>query len=280
MKKSEYSIRSDFADEWFSDTEQPTYLSKQIKKSDLVRINWIKVLDDNNPLKKQKGDYVTLEYPKMDDAVLREEISNELVLVLEELCENYHVHKILVVGLGNRDMISDCIGPLTCDEIMVTAHLFELNQDVESGINNCAALSPRVMGQTGLESAAIVKSVSDFYQPDLILVVDALATESLERINKVIQISNTGIRPGSGVGNHRLAINEEEMKVPVISVGVATVTTIGAIVNDVLQEDVDINHEYLDFIVTPRNIDVDAKQIVSILAHALNCFIHPSYDQL
>ena len=114
------------------------------------------------------------------------------------------------------------------------------------------------------DRARIVKGVVDFYQPDLLITVDALATNTLSRINRVVQISNTGIVPGSGVGNHRLAINHETMQVPVIAIGVATVTTIGAIVHDVLNEECELKHDQLDCIVTPRSMDIECDQIASI----------------
>lgn len=279
MKKASFSHRSDFADEGLSEND-PEFLIKQVlKENDQMKVTWIKVLEEENPFHKKIGDYVTIQFDKMDDALLREKISEQVVDILTLMSEEILFDKILVVGLGNEEMISDAIGPNTIASILVSAHLFELESRQE-GIRNCAAIAPKVMGQTGLESAKIVKSICDFYEPDLVLVVDALASDHFERINRVIQITNTGISPGSGVGNHRLAIDQELLQVPVISLGVATVTTIEAIVLEALKEKIDLNYQHLNCIVTPRSMDVDAKQIVSILAHALNCFIHPLYESL
>lgn len=280
MKKSDYLPRTDFADEIVIKQAKNAHFERQEKAMPNMKMNWIKVLEDENELKKKKGDYITLEFKKMDDALYRDGISEEVVSILDTLSEDYVINKYLVVGLGNVEMISDAIGPKTAQQILVTAHLFEMNEDLGEGIHNCASLVPKVMGQTGLESSRIVKGVVDFYRPDLVIVVDALATNDLGRINRAVQISNTGITPGSGVGNHREAIDEESLKVPVISIGVATVTTIGAIIHEVLDETRELTHDALDMIVTPRSMDHECEEIVQILAKAINCFIHPDYESM
>jgi len=280
LKKADYMPRTDFADEVITSIGEFEHYNRIEKKMPNMKMNWVKVFNDENEFKKQKGDYITLEYKQMDDALLRDGISEEVVNCLDQLTSEIVVNKVLVVGLGNKEMISDAIGPKTAEQILVTAHLFENHQDVGDGVSNCAAIAPKVMGQTGLESARIVKGVVDFYQPDLLITVDALATNTLSRINRVVQISNTGIVPGSGVGNHRLAINHETMQVPVIAIGVATVTTIGAIVHDVLNEECELKHDQLDCIVTPRSMDIECDQIASILSKSINCFIHPDYESM
>ena len=280
MKKVDYLPRTDFADELVTQQVKNAHFERIEKKMPNMKLNWIKVLDEENELKKKVGDYITLEFKKMDDSLYRDEISEEIVSILDTLSEDYVLHKYLVVGLGNKEMISDAIGPKTAQEILVTAHLFELGENLGEGVHNCAAIVPKVKGQTGLESARIVKGVCDFYKPDIVIVVDALASKELSRINRAIQISNTGIRPGSGVGNHSLAIDEESMGIPVISMGVATVTTIGAIVHDVLDETRELQHDALDCIVTPRAMDHECEEIVSILSKAINCFIHPDYESM
>lgn len=279
MKRSEYMPRTDFADECISEISENSVYRRIEKKMPNMKMNWIEVRSESNSFHKAKGDYISLEFKEMDDAYKRTSISEVLVEILDELTTDITLNKILVAGLGNACMISDAIGPKTVEKIFVTAHLFELNE-VEAGIGNCATVEPKVMGQTGLESMLIVKGIVEFYKPDLVIVVDALATNSLARINRVIQVSNTGIVPGSGVGNHRLAINEESLHVPVVSIGVATVTTIGAIVADVLHETKELRHDYLDCIVTPRSMDKEALQLVDIIAMGINCFIHPGYEMM
>lgn len=267
--------RSDFADEWFNEDNKEIYKEKIERLDHNVILKWIKVKE--NEFKYQEGDYVTLSFESMSDAKQRNFISTVLVEILDKLCKDILLQKILVVGLGNEEMISDSIGPKTVSQILVSAHLFELENEVHPGLNNCAAIAPKVMGQTGLESAMIVKGIVDFYKPQCVLVVDALSSQSFSRINRAIQISNIGIVPGSGVGNHRMAINKESLNIPVISIGIATVTTIRSILNELNVEE---NYENNDSIITPRNMDLECKQIVSILSHAINCFIHPAYEEL
>lgn len=267
--------RSDFADEWFDKENDQVYSQKIENISKNLTLKWIKV--NENELKYHVGDYVTLSFKSMTDAKQRNQISSVLVEILDKICKDILLQKVLVVGLGNEDMISDSIGPKTVSQILVSAHLFELENDIHPGLNNCAAIAPKVMGQTGLESACIVKGIVDFYKPQCVIVVDALASNSFSRINRAIQISNIGITPGSGVGNHQLAISEETLNVPVISIGIATVTTIRSILDEL---NIELEYENDDCIITPRNMDMECKQIVSILSHAINCFIHPAYEEL
>lgn len=274
MKQISYS---DFADEWFEEIETGVVEREFSHLSDNIDMKWIKILKNENRMNRKKGDYISLSFHSMKDAHERKNIANQLVEILDQLCNNLNIEKILVVGLGNEEMISDAIGPLTIKQIFVSAHYFELQEECHSGMRNCAAIAPKVMGQTGLESSKIVKGIVDFYHPSCVLVVDALATDSFDRINRVIQISTVGIVPGSGVGNHRLALTQETLGVPVISLGVATVSTIGSIMKEI---DENAESKHRDCIVTPRSMDVDCRQIVAILSEGINCFIHPAYEEL
>lgn len=267
--------QSDFADEWFEKDNSEVFTQTIEQPNNSIMVKWIKIFE--NDMKYKKGDYVTLSFKSMEEASVRNVISSQLVEILDKMCIDFLLQRILVVGLGNDEMISDAIGPKTISQIVVSAHLFEYEKKVHPGLNNCAAIAPKVMGQTGLESARIVKGIVDFYKPQCVLVVDALATDSFSRINRAIQISNIGIIPGSGVGNHRLAINEETLNIPVISIGVATVTTIRSILKEMKIEK---EYEHNDCIITPRDMDTECKQIVSILSHAINCFVHPAYEEL
>lgn len=267
--------QSDFADEWFEKKDDQIFQQSIFRPHASLTVKWMKVFENDKEY--HKGDYVTLSFENMEDAKTRSLISNQLVEILDKICLDYLLQRILVVGLGNEEMISDAIGPKTISQILVSAHLFEYEENVHPGLNNCAAVAPKVMGQTGLESARIVKGIVDFYKPQCVLVVDALATDSFSRINRAIQISNIGIVPGSGVGNHRLAINEETLHIPVISIGIATVTTIRSILKEM---NVERETPHNNCIITPRDMDLECRQIVSILSHAINCFIHPAYEEL
>lgn len=284
-----YQIRSDFADEILTaDIQSKTY--EHIEKQNAhIKSNYIKVLQDENELGKVKGDYVSIECNDLYDHEIREEMVEAIQENLEHMVNNMHikVKKILVVGLGNRFITSDALGPGVANEILVTAHLYahESRRSLK-GTRNVAVLQPGVMGQTGLESLSIVQSVTAMFKPDLVIAIDALATRNLTRINRVVQINNTGIQPGSGVGNHRLALNAQALQIPVIAIGVATVTSIGAILNEALQ-DVEVSreailesvygNEHLDLVVTPKSMDDELKHLIYIVSQSLNRFLHPAF---
>ena len=287
-----YQIRSDFADEIISADIQSKPYEHIEKKNDFIRSNYIKVLCDENELGKSKGDYVSIECHDLGDHIVRENMIDAIQENLQHMSDNMHIQlqKILVVGLGNRFITSDALGPQAANEILVTAHLYaNENPKYLKGTRNVAVLQPGVMGQTGLESLSIVQSVAQSYQPDLVIAIDALATRNIARINRVVQINNTGIQPGSGVGNHRMSLCEKSLHIPVIAIGVATVTSIGAI----LQETLEVSGEekqailqkihdsdYLNLVVTPKSMDDELKHLVYIVSESLNRFLHPDYQQL
>lgn len=289
---NKYTIRSDFADEFITqDVKEDSYEHIE-KQGAYVKSNYIKVLLDENILGKAKGDYVSIECSDIHDHNAREQMVESIVENLHHMSfsQNKEIKKILIVGLGNRFITSDALGPGVANEILVTAHLYE-HEDVSSliGTRDVAVIQPGVMGQTGIESSRIIESVANEYKPDLVLVIDALATRSMDRINRVVQINNTGIQPGSGVGNHRQAINQETLQIPVIAIGVATVTSVGAILHETLQnakQDManimesirDATH--LDLVVTPKSMDDELKQLIYIVSQSINCFVHPNFKEL
>lgn len=141
----------------------------------------------------------------------------------------------LVVGLGNGDVTPDALGPLVCGEVMVTRHLFELQPEhVEEGYRPVSSLIPGVMGMTGIETSDIVFGVVEKTKPDFLVVIDALASRSIERVNATVQIADTGIQPGAGVGNKRKEISEKTLGIPVIAVGVPTVVDAVSITSDTI----------------------------------------------
>lgn len=293
MNKKIYNIRSDFADEVVCrEEEEPTY-SHVEKESEDIKTNYIRILSDENALGKEKGDYVSIEFKDLYDREHRDKIVDTIIENMGIMLHDMNldeVEKILVVGLGNRFITSDALGPGCANEIMVTAHLYanEVNELIK-GTRNVAVLQPGVMGQTGLESSEIVKSVAATYQPDMIIAIDALATRNTKRINRVIQINNTGIKPGSGVGNHRAALNFETLHIPVIAIGVATVTSIGAILSESLElleldKDAVLQkiHEQnsLDLVVTPKSMDDELQHLIYVVSRSLNEVLHPDYLSL
>ncbi|MEG2544234.1 MAG: GPR endopeptidase [Longicatena sp.] len=290
--KQKYQVRSDFADEFIKQKALSKTYEHIEKENAYIKSNYIKVNVDENELGKRKGDYVSIECKNLDDHKNREAMIEAIVQSLEHMSHHMKlkIKKVLVVGLGNRFITSDALGPKAASEILVTAHLYEHeDHKILKGTRNVAVLIPGVMGQTGLESFAIIESVANMYQPDLILVIDALATRNISRINRVVQLNNTGIQPGSGVGNHRLSISKESLGIPVIAIGVATVTSIGAILNeafehsDIEQDEIMnsiIAQEHLDLVVTPKAMDDELKHLTYIVSESLNTYLHPNYKNL
>lgn len=287
-----YQIRTDFADEAEGCTLKEDTFTHEKTIHGNIQSSYIKVLQKENALGKEIGDYVSVQFDELFDHDQREDIIDEVCKQLQKMLRSMKlkVKKVLVVGLGNRFITSDALGPEVSDDILVTSHYYA-NEDKKmlKGTRNVAVIQPGVMGQTGLESYAIVKSVCQQFAPDLIIAVDALATRSISRINRVIQINNTGIQPGSGVGNHRSALTQESLGIPVIAVGVATVTSIGAILSDLLSESTlnqqDLLEELskrqqLDLVVTPKSMDDELKQLVYLVSESINRFIHPQYLKL
>ena len=140
----------------------------------------------------------------------------------------------LIIGLGNSKSTPDSLGPKVIDKVLVTRHLFELNTNVEKGIRKVSALSPGVMANTGIETYDIITSLIHKIKPKFLIVIDALASSSIDRINKTIQITDTGIHPGSGVGNNRKELSKDTLNIPVIAIGVPTVVDSTTIVSDTI----------------------------------------------
>ncbi len=194
---------------------------------------------------KPKGTYVTLEAPGMSeqDEDYHREISEQLAKELQVLLpEKEDPLSILVVGLGNREVTPDALGPRVVDNMMITRHIireFGKYAFGQAGANQVSSIVPGVMAQTGMESLEIVKGIIDETKPDCIIAVDALAARSTRRLGRTIQISDTGITPGSGVGNHRHGLNQESAGIPVIAIGIPTVVDAATIVSDTMESLID-----------------------------------------
>ena len=191
---------------------------------------------------KPVGTYITLEAPNMSspDEDYHAEISEALAGHIRSLMRtaNEERKSVLVVGLGNREVTPDALGPEVVGNLRITRHMIRVYGRVSAELQQAAevsALVPGVMAQTGMETLEIIKGVVDETHPQLVIVIDALAARSTKRLNRTIQITDTGIHPGSGVGNHRNAINEETLGVPVIAIGVPTVVDAVTIVNDTME---------------------------------------------
>lgn len=182
---------------------------------------------------------------------------------------------VLVVGLGNRAITPDAVGPLTHDHLLVTRHLVDQLPQVFGSFRPLAALSAGVLGTTGVESVDLVKAVAAELRPDCVIAVDALASQSMKRLCTTVQLTNTGISPGAGVGNCRKALNRETLGVPVIAVGVPTVVDVNTLVRDALEEagQGELEPEALapgGAFVTTRDIDERVAECGKLIGYAVN----------
>ena len=221
------------------------------------------------------GTYLTLEAPGMasPDEDYHREISEKLAEYLKELMGGQKNPSVLVVGLGNRDVTPDALGPKMVSNLLITRHLIREYGRESMGVGDCceiSGLAPGVMAQTGMETSEIIKGVVQEISPDLLIVIDALAARSTRRLCRTIQLTDTGIQPGSGVGNHRAALTKETLGIPVIAIGVPTVVEAAAIIYDAQGNCEQMPPHLNGMFVTPKNIDELIKQLSFTLSEALN----------
>ncbi len=233
---------------------------------------------------KPKGRYITVEVPSFsaDFELLDGRLS---VLVNEIRALLPPDGTVLTVGLGNRDLTADALGPLFADGIFATRHIDdELKKSVGfDNLRSVASISPGVLGRTGIEAFETIKSVAKAIKPACIIAVDALAAMDFERLGTTVQLSDTGISPGSGVGNRRHEISEKTLGIPVIAVGVPTVISAFTLTKNVLKNinkeiDIDINNaqKYKNYIVASREADLVTKRAARLLSLAVNLALQPS----
>lgn len=245
----------------------------------------VEILDDKGAqaLGKPVGKYITVE---LDSLLRREdesfdrgmEVVADMLTELLELKESDHV---MVVGLGNPAITPDRIGPLTAKNTMVTNHLVQSIPEHFESFRRVSVLEPGVLGTTGMESAQVIKAVVSEMKPDKVVAIDALASRSLGRVCRTVQICDTGIVPGSGVGNAREAISAETLGVPVISMGVPTVVDAGTLAADLIEQSGNQAPDPESFgevggtmIVTPKEIDVKVTDLSKLLGYSLNKAFH------
>lgn len=245
-----YSVRTDLAleekERFESDNvEIPgVILDESYDEEREIRITTVKIETEKGArtMGKPVGTYITLEAPNMavPDEGYHQEVSDELMKFLRQLVkeDDNKEYSVLIVGLGNRQVTPDALGPYVVDNLNITRHIIrEYGKYAvdDQNVKLVSAIVPGVMGQTGMETVEIVKGVVKETKPDFVIAIDALAARSSKRLNRTIQIADTGIHPGSGVGNNRNAINEETIGVPVIAIGVPTVVDAATIVNDSME---------------------------------------------
>lgn len=226
------------------------------------------------------GTYITMEVPGLaeDDTGFHEQISNLLAEQISMLIQEkgkITEKSIMIVGLGNRAVTADALGPKVIDHLSVTRHILNVygKEAYNKEVPSISAMEPGVMAKTGIETSEMVAGVVQKTNPDLLIVIDALAARSTKRLYTTIQISNTGIAPGSGVGNHRNAIDEEGMGVPVLAIGIPTVVDAATIVGDAceawwhesLKESGPFPEEVRKYFKDLKNMYVTTKEIDEIM---------------
>lgn len=241
-----FNYRTDMADERVDTYKQVNNLTEidgikvESKTCDIVKTTTVDVLNENgkNAVKKDIGKYITMEIKDVE--YLTDEQKQSVISALSEQIKvliGRNVNSIMIVGLGNANVTPDALGPKVVSFVNVTRHMLLYAKDyVEPGTKEISAISPGVLGTTGIETEEIIESVTKLVKPDVLIVIDSLASMSVSRIGKTIQLGNTGITPGAGVGNKRRALNKESLGTDVIAIGVPTVVDMATITNEAIDK--------------------------------------------
>ena len=214
-------------------------VSSEEEEIDDVKITRVKIETEEgaNHIGKPIGNYITLDAPKIkeNDPEKNEQIYKVLAKELRVLTGTDIKQSVLVVGLGNQNVTPDALGPKVVQNVEVTRHILQYAPDIlNRPVRSVSAISPGVLGTTGMETSEVIRGVVDKIRPDFVIAIDALASRKLERISTTIQIADTGINPGSGIGNKRTAICKDTLGVPVIAIGVPTVVDAATMANDTI----------------------------------------------
>lgn len=279
-----------------------------------IHISNVNIIDEvgEKMMGKPKGTYVTIDMPKLIhyDTDTMEDVSKTFAKELSDMINLDKSMTALVVGLGNWNVTPDALGPKVVSKLMITRHLKELVPDsIDEGVRPVCALSPGVLGITGIETGEIIRAVVEKIKPNLVICIDALASRKMERVNRSIQIGNTGISPGSGVGNRRMELSQKTMGIPVIAIGVPTVVDAATMANDTIDlvldemikqstsgskfydmlKSIDKNEKqkmieeilnpYVgDLMVTPKEVDMIIDSLTKIIANGINLALQPALE--
>ena len=256
-----------------------------------VRTTVVKIVTENGAkaMGRPQGTYITIEAPDLSepDEDYHREISEEISVYLKQLIDLKKEKSILVVGLGNAGITADALGPHVVENLRMTRHIireYGLRRITHEKMHCVSGIVPGVMAQTGMETAEIIQGVVAETKPDVVIAIDALAARSVRRLNRTIQITDTGIHPGSGVGNHRNGLTEENLQVKVIGIGVPTVVDAATIVLDSMAHLLDAleeaeQKEFLEemiapnlysMFVTPKDVDETVKYLSFTISEGLN----------
>lgn len=281
---------------------------------DDTKVTKVTIKNENGAkvLGKPVGNYITIDIPDYTvyDGEIMENVSEVVGKTMKALINMTQDKTALVVGLGNWKVTPDALGPKVVEKIMVTRHLKDVMPEaIDDSIIPVCAISPGVLGITGIETGDVIKALVEKIKPDLVVCVDALASRRIDRVNRTIQISDTGISPGAGVGNHRMKINEETLGIKVVAVGVPTVVDAATIANDSIDlvmdefinksekgsdfynmiKSIDKNEKEIlikellnphvgDLMVTPKEVDLVIDSLSKIIANGINISLQPNLD--
>ena len=242
-----------------------------------IRVTVVRIVTENGAkaMGKPIGTYITLEAPRLSDPDedYHREVSEKLGGYLKRLLDVKQEQSVLVVGLGNREVTPDALGPEVANHLRITRHVvreYGTAAFAKEKVHRISAIVPGVMAQTGMETLEVVRGVVEETRPDRVVVIDALAARSSRRLNRTIQLSDAGIQPGSGVGNHRNSLSRETIGVPVLAIGVPTVVDAATIVYDATGDRGSVPPALNGMFVTPKNVDEMIRRLSFTISEALN----------
>ncbi len=278
-------------------------LDEEFREDGKLRVSTVVIRDKQGAeaMRKPEGTYITVEAAELfaGGETEQRQAGMEIGRQLKRLCGQKKIKKLLVAGLGNREVTPDSLGPLVIDHLLITRHLVreygegflqrQLQKELDAEVE-VSAVAPGVMAQTGMEALEILRGIVRETKPDLVLVVDALAARSVERLNRTVQLTDTGICPGAGIGNNRQAINRESLGCTVIALGVPTVVDAVTIVMDSMEtflktqgytgreigiflSGIETLRSVDTMFVTPKSIDEEIRDMGRTISEAVNyCF--------
>ena len=265
------------------------YMKKQKQIDEDISVTEITIIDERGEavFGKPKGSYITIEVDgilEQKDGI-KERAAQVLARELKEMIPFHYYLKVLVIGLGNEKVTPDSLGPHTVDKVKVTSHLFRMfDCDGDWEMANVSGFNPSVTGVTGMETADVIEKIAALMKPEVVVIIDALAAKDIRRISSTIQICDTGIAPGAGMGNRRKEISEKTLGCRVISIGVPTVIDSRTLILDAAEEikswdpaetEAYLQGKNLDMIVTSTDIDQIIKDFSDIISNGINITLHP-----
>jgi spore protease len=313
-----FNIRTDLAleaHEVITKTEDIPGVNVEKEGDEDIMVHRISITTPEGSAKmgKAMGNYITLEVPglRKKNTQLQDKVIRVFYKELRKMFNLNERQNVLVIGLGNWNVTPDALGPQVVKELFITRHILQMKPEIlGEGYLSVCAVAPGVLGITGIETGEIIRGIVNQIKPDLIVAIDALAAQRMERLHTTIQVADTGVVPGSGVGNHRLGINRQTMGVPVFAIGVPTVVDAITIASDSMDkmaeafrrespqgnvfasavskmdwnEKKGLIREVLqpfsgDLIVTPKEIDTLVEDISLVIAASLDAAFHPPFAE-